>query len=505
MKIDLLLKNANVITLEDSLPNAEWLGISKDKIACVGTGEHPEALVVEDMEGATLLPGFCDSHIHPTATALSFSNVDLSMAGSISEVLEILEKACNEKESGDLVAASNFSESNLKEKRYPTIEELDSISMDKKLMVEHQTLHGCVLNTAAFITSGLDKDFMGVELTDGEPNGNVTDDIAYGIALEKLYAILSDDELKKTAKICSDHAKSLGITTLHALSGNDGSYGDMPRLIEYFKDTEINIVPYWETVDVDAAKELGLPRIGGCLCLDGSRMMRTMALFEPYTDMPTNRGILYYSDEKVYNFVQTANGYGMQCSMHAAGERAIDQYIYILNKVIKENGNKNLRHRIEHFSMPTKKHIEMAVELGLALSMQPFFTTVWDNKNCSDYERLFGIDRTKRMEPISDIIKAGGKICGGSDSPVTPMQPLRGIDACINNQDPERNIGLCDALKIFTINGAWANHEENERGSIKEGKYADIVVLDKDPYQNKDDIAGIKVLATYAGGRRIFG
>jgi predicted amidohydrolase YtcJ len=105
-----------------------------------------------------------------------------------------------------------------------------------------------------------------------------------------------------------------------------------------------------------------------------------MALNEPYADMPSTRGFLYYKDQDVYNFVKEADNRGMQCSMHATGDRAIDQYIYVLDRVIRENGKKNLRHRIEHFSMPADRHIEMAVELELALPMQPIFTKIWDTE-----------------------------------------------------------------------------------------------------------------------------
>jgi predicted amidohydrolase YtcJ len=154
--------------------------------------------------------------------------------------------------------------------------------------------------------------------------------------------------------------------------------------------------------------------------------------------------------------------------------------------------------------MPADRHIEMAVELELALPMQPIFTKIWDTEKNSLYKQRFGKKRAENVEPLAKIVRAGGKICGSSDSPVTEIDPLAGIDACVNNPAESRRISLDEALKIFTINGAWAAHEEKERGSIEVGKAADMVVLDRSPYAAPEEISNLQVEMTFVEGKLLY-
>ncbi len=499
MIVDRLLKNAKVITLNPDNATADWVAIHDGKICAIGKGsECPQAAEEWDLKGAAVLPGFCDTHVHGTLTGDALSAVELGDAENIRDVLDLMEAECAKTGGDSLISGSNLSEERLAERRLPTMAELDRVSGEHKVILYHQTLHGCVLNSRAFAASGLTAGMPGVEMEDGKPNGIISDDVPYVVAVNSLTASMGENMLKKYMKACSDKALSMGITTIHALNGTDYRV-DMPGWILYEDTIPLHIVHYWETLEVEEAKKHGQKQVGGCICLDGSRIQRTMALFEPYSDRPDTRGILYYKDEEVYDFISRAHANDMQCAMHAAGERAIDQYIYLLDKVVREQGRKDLRHRIEHFSMPTQKHIEMAVELELALPMQPIFSALWDEGEDSVYKQRFG-SRAARVEPLAEILRAGGRICGGSDSPVTPMDPLAGLDACVNNPDPSRNVSLTDALKIFTLNGAWAAREEAVRGSIEPGKIADLVVLDKNPYDHQKELRDINVLATVVNG-----
>jgi predicted amidohydrolase YtcJ len=225
-----------------------------------------------------------------------------------------------------------------------------------------------------------------------------------------------------------------------------------------------------------------------------------MALYEPY-NREKDRGVLYYDDETVYQFMSNAHALNMQFAMHAAGDRAIDQYLNAYARVVKEQGRKDLRHRIEHFSLPSQRAIEMAAEHQFALPMQPSFPQLWDDPANSAYGEIFGRDRADRMEPFYDICMAGGRICGGSDSPITPVDPLNGIHACVNETNPRRRLGVTEAIQLFTINGAWAAHEDKIKGTIEEGKLADLVILNKDPYDDPKNIRDISVEMTIVEGR----
>jgi predicted amidohydrolase YtcJ len=148
--------------------------------------------------------------------------------------------------------------------------------------------------------------------------------------------------------------------------------------------------------------------------------------------------------------------------------------------------------------------MDMAVELGLALPMQPAFPYLWDNPEASEYIRLLGPERRNRMEPFQEILKRGGIISGGSDSPVTEINPLLGIHGAVNNPNPVRVVPVEEALRMFTINGAWVGKEEHLKGTIEAGKFADLVVLDRDPYKEPQQIKDFKVVMTLVEGKIVY-
>jgi predicted amidohydrolase YtcJ len=249
---------------------------------------------------------------------------------------------------------------------------------------------------------------------------------------------------------------------------------------------------------LEKIKKYNLPRIGGCLTLDGAGFEYTMALQEPYPARPERRGFLIHTDEEIYQLISQAHREGIQTAFHALGDRAIDQLLYVFRQVIGEQGNKDLRHRVEHFSLPWDVHMDMLAEMKLIASMQPAFTGLWGEPEKGYYDLLFDRGRAARMEVFPEIIRRGGVICGGSDSPVTLVNPLYGIACCINNPDPRRNVSVHDALKIFTINAAYSVHQEKEKGSIEVGKDADLTVIDRNPYEyaDKAELYDMKTLMT---------
>jgi len=218
------------------------------------------------------------------------------------------------------------------------------------------------------------------------------------------------------------------------------------------------------------------------------------------------RGVLYHNDAEVYDVVSKAHAADMQAALHAVGERAIDQLIYTYDRVIKEQGKKDLRHRIEHFTLPTPEQIKMAADLGIIMSMQPGIPYTWDQKEGGSMEFLLGRERADKIDPYPAILEAGGIICAGSDTPVTKMDPLVDIASCVNSPNPIRNISVDDALKMLTTNAAYAGHLEKTKGSIEVGKDADFTIVDRDPYlyAGKKEIYDMELLYTVREGKVIY-
>jgi predicted amidohydrolase YtcJ len=505
MKVDMILKNGNIRTMDQNLTVVRWVAINKGKIVSLGNldGNQPESDCCVNLKGRTVLPGFIDSHTHGTLTGISLLSVDFRAASSLEEVFQMLNEKCQDTLDGEVVTGTNLSAETLKEHRLPTRKELDAISTSHLIQLHHVTMHGCVLNSLAMATAGVYSSMRGVELgEDGTPNGTLSDDTVYYEASSKISESVTASTIRAYITNFTASVLPHGVTTVHSLDAQD-----LPKEPEVWSQLQgehpIHVINYVESMDVEWVRQLGYPRVGGCICLDGSRILRTMALNKPYRGMQ-DRGVLYYDDETVYQFMSKAHALDMQFAMHAAGDRAIDQYINAYARVVKEQGRKDLRHRIEHFSLPSQRAIEMAVEHQFALPMQPAFPQLWDDPEDSVYATIFGRNRAARMESFHDILLAGGRISGGSDSPITPVDPLNGIHACVNAPNSHRKLGITEAIKLFTINGAWAAHEENQKGTIEVGKLADLVVLGKDPYQEQKQINNIPVEMTIVEGKIAF-
>lgn len=505
MKTDLLIKNSNIITMDANLSNARWIAVKNGIIQAIGSdsGDMPDALSVIDLDGKTLLPGFIDSHMHGSLTGELLSSVNVAGIENADDILQMIKDHYSKNPDLKMITANSFSVAGLNGKPSPMRWQLDEISKDKPVIIYDRSLHGCIMNTRAMELAGLTSGMPGVQEIAGKVTGSILDDVSYYSGTQNIMKGLDEDTVRRYMMTVNNEAVKNGITSVHSLDGGDYVV-DAEIWIRNNGLTDVHVVNYWETTDFNKVLPYGLPRIGGCICLDGSRTLWTMALMEPYADRAETRGMLYYKDDYVYSFIKTANKHNMQCSMHATGDRAIDQYIYLLKRAIMEDGQKNLRHRIEHFSMPTDKHIEIAAELGLALPMQPAFTKVWDEGDTTLYKSRFGKERAANVENYAKLLKAGCHISGGSDSPVTMMDAIYGIDACVNNPDNRKNISMVDALRIFTINGAWAAHEENERGSLEVGKYADMVVLSGDPRDDPQHVMDIKVNMTFTEGKLVY-
>ena len=378
-----------------------------------------------------------------------------------------------------------------------TKEDLDKISNGKKIMIINVDMHGSTLNTEALNSLDFPKNIEGVNYE----TGILSSDTAHFIALMGMLEQIDNEKLEEMMDNFVNQALSLGITTVHALEGQTTKSNKDIRIWQRKLDSlPIHMILYPQIWDYEAAKEFNLPRHGGCLTLDGADVQWTMALYEPYNNKPETRGLLYHSDEEVYSLVSKAHTDGKQCSFHAMGDRAIDQILSIYEQVIKEQGDKKLRHRIEHFTLPTDEQIKKAAELGIVVSAQPEYTYLFDVPGGHLLE-YFGKERTERMECYKTWIDSGLVFAGGSDAPVNGLNPLSGIHSLVNSTKPGRSMSVTEALKCYTLNCAYAAFEENERGSTEVGKYADFTVLDRDPYLEPEDIVNFKVEMTIVNGK----
>ncbi|MCQ4635188.1 amidohydrolase [Anaerovorax odorimutans] len=508
MKYDLIIKNANIISMDQDLNRYDWLAVSDQTIARLGQGQpQDEAVRTIDAAGATVLPGLTDCHVHVLNAGINLNGVDLQNCADISEVLSELKERCRAEDGNGWIYGVNYVPQNIKENRYPTRWELDEICEGHKVVIFAATLHGCAVNSQGVEVAQVPEDYPGVEKTEGIASGVYSSDESSFLATANILGSLSDDELWKFIKDCAEYAASQGATTIHGLFGQFVKDDrDLDLILDRGSQLAIDIVPFYQTWDVRKALDRDLPRVGGCLTLDGALFEYTMANFEPFVTAPELRGVLYHNDDEVYKVVSEAHRAGIQCSMHAVGERAIDQLIYTYYRVIREQGQKDLRHRIEHFCLPTKGQIQMAADLDLIISMQPGFTYLWDKKEGGEFEMILGRERADRWDPFNRIIEKGITVIGGSDCPVTPIDPLTDIATCVNGDNPIRNISVTEALKMYTSNAAYSVRQEDKKGTVEIGKQADLVIIDRDPYEyaSAKEIYDMEALCTIKNGKVIY-
>jgi predicted amidohydrolase YtcJ len=509
--MDTLLINGNIITLSPAAPFAEAIAIQDGKIVEVGTtaelkSKYKSATQQIDLQGKTVLPGFIDTHTHLTDTGIDTLGVDLSEAHSISEIQDKLAAFAKHLPPGEWVIGSGYDDSVLKEKRFPTRYDLDKKVGDYPVSISRRDGHSLVVNSAGLKLLQLPPETDGYEKDKqtGEPTG-IMRRAAVGPTNEIVLGQLSDEMRLKGLHNAVQFAIAKGITTIHALEGG-GTLAEKNLAVLFANQDKlpVRIIIYHQTCNVAMAKKEGLPRIGGCLLIDGSIGSHTAAVTEPFNDKPESTGVLYFTDQELYGFIEAAHCAGLQISMHAIGDRALDQILNAYQKVLTKYPKKDHRHRIEHYELPRPEQISQTAELGILLGMQPTFDYLWGGAN-QLYETRLGLKRSLASNPFRAILDAGIKIAGGSDSYVTPMDPMLGIHSAVNHFSPIQRVTVDESIQMYTTTAAYAAFEENQKGTIEPGKLADLVVLDKNPYKvPTTELKDVPVAMTICRGQIVY-
>lgn len=423
--------------------------------------------------------GFIDSHVHLTATGLDMLALD---AQEFSAIPDLLAAIAQLDDRNGLVRVWGYEPDKFRERRYPTLEELDRACPRNLLWINHIESHGTLVNTPSLQALGLPSSQA---LLVGENNQR---------ARNFFLGSISAQEREEAILAAAGLAVSRGVTTLHAMEGGRLFHNlDVEAVLAMQDRLPVDAVIYPQVIQVDWPVELGLRQIGGCLPLDGSSGVYTAALTQPYYRRE-DRGAIYYSREEIRDYVLNAHQHDLQVAMHACGDAAIDIF---LDAVEYAQGRfPYIPHRIEHFEIPRADQVERCVRLGVILSMQPAFDWHWGGPD-GDYARTLGPTGWQNTNPVGWAVRAGLVVAGGSDSGVTPLDPLLGIRAAVSHHNPEQRVSLDQALAMFTENGALAARLE-DRGRLEPGLRADIAVLDKDIYSLPE--GNTQVMATIVRG-----
>jgi hypothetical protein len=528
----LALINGNVLTMDNEKPRADAVLVIGDRVAEAGSNKGVEKLVtpdteVIDLEGRTLIPGFIDCHAHPMGFGQSLLNVDCRTPPitTIDEMVEALGRAAAGKSKGEWVMGRGYDDFKLREKRHPTRWDLDEAASDKPVMVTRLCGHISVVNSMSLEMAGITKntpDPEGGKIDrdeSGEPTG-----VLRGNARAPISSLIPKpgvEQLRRGINLAAKEFLARGVTSVSDAGVDDPdvvqAYGlamredGMPLRVNLMMSGRV----LGELVRLGLSTGFGDERlrIGAVkLVFDGSTSGRTAAMTQPYVDTPGNTGILYMAQEELNRLVLAAHQAGFQVGVHAIGDRAINGVLDAYEAALERHPKQYHRHRIEHCGVNTPEIVERIKDLGVIPVSQPIFLY----GEGESYRAGLGEERVGWAYPAKSWMDAGITVAFSSDCPATSgpelISPLLGIYVAVNRKTdaerdigPQQRIGIDEALKAYTLNGAYATFEEGLKGSIQPGKLADLVILSSDPAEvEPEKIKDITVETTILGGKIVY-
>jgi predicted amidohydrolase YtcJ len=497
-----LYRASRVHTLSP-LGGGEWVLVDGRHVERVGAGDPPKADRLVELPGTTILPGFIDAHVHLTGTGLSLQGLDLSAV----QTREAALAAAREHLAAHpgRVLGVGFDESRWPDPAFPSLAELDELSSDPLILVRTDG-YLSLANSAALEASGVAATEGMERDAQGRPTGLLRG-AANADAQRWYFESLSDSEVQDYQLRAATLAVSRGVTSLHEMAIPDKrGRRDVEVLVGHRSDLPVDLAIYVADRDIPYVMDLGLHSIGGDLFLDGSIGARTAAVTASYDDTDGG-GSLAYSDDELAEFLHNAHLAGLQVGLHVIGDAAIEQAVRVWERVYRaldSRGRRHFRarrHRLEHFEMASTDHVERAAALGLAVSVQPAFDSTWGGDG-GMYEQRLGTERARRMNPFRTLIERGMEVGGGSDTPVTPLDPMLGVWALENHHHAGQRLSREQALRIFTIGSARLGHQL-KKGRLEPGAAADFAAYEADPLDVPDP-RDLRPVLTVSRGRDVY-
>jgi predicted amidohydrolase YtcJ len=483
----------------------DWLVMEDGTVAVAGTGDNPGgADRVVDMDGATLLPAFCDAHVHLPATGLYASGLDFR---GVKSARSILDAFSSQAAAGALLFGGNF-EDPLDQAL--TRNEIDSAVGERPALLARADMHSCIVSSA--LLDGLDiAGLDGVDVdTTGRPTGYLREQAA-AEAWKWFDANLPRHMQRDAVMAAVRLAYGRGIARVNEMYVVEWrGWSALEILLDVVSRVRLEVDPFVATSDVARVVEMGLPRIGGDWFLDGSFGSHTAWLSEPYDPPPPAgsppTGIAYRSDEEVIDFFAEAQAAGLQTGVHAIGDAAIEQALRGWEAVADRVGLekvRSLRHRIEHFECSSDDHIRRAARLDLGISLQPAFDRYWGGPE-GLYARRMGWRRARWMNRAATMLAAGLTVGAGSDSTVTPLDPFLQMASLREHHVPEERLDPKIALRVHT-QGSLALSGPPGGGTLAPGAPANLTLVDRDPVTSSvDEVLDTTVLGTWVGGVQVW-
>ncbi|MGI9613808.1 MAG: amidohydrolase [Acidimicrobiales bacterium] len=537
LALDLVLDNANVLTIDPARPRAGSIAVAAGRI--VGVGDvgvfAGTGTPLIDLEGRTVVPGFNDAHNHMQHYGSGLNEVALQpdRVRSTEEVVAAVAERVAATPPGVWVVGTGYDDNKLAERRHPTRYELDAVSPDNPVILNHTSGHFCVVNTTAMRLARIGEVEVpegGVVAVgdDGQPNG-LLEEQAQSLVRALLHPRAVADMVENLGA-ASDAYLAEGITSCQE-AGVGGILGiDEPLEVRAYQQARrdrrlrvrVTLMPSVETLhggghhaddEEPFALDLGLHSGFGDEWLkfgpvkifaDGSLIGRTAAMFDDFDGEPGNNGYFQMDEAKLHSLIVKAHRSGWQVATHAIGDRAVSSVLDAYADAQNGMSRPDARHRIEHCGMCRGDDVERIVDLGvIPVPQGRFISEIGDGML-----RAIG-DRHPDCYRVRSFLDRGVPVPGSSDRPVVKGSPLLGIHDMVNQRtgdgmpfNPQEAVTAEEALRCYTLHSAHAAFDEHQKGSITAGKLADLTVLDRDLTAiDPEDIAETVVEATMVDGR----
>jgi len=532
---DLIVTNARIWTGDDALPKAQAVAVLGDRIVAVGSNAEVGVLrgadtKVIDAGGKLLIPGFNDSHVHFVDASRDLDQVQLNDATSTDEFVRRIREQSKKTPKGSWMLGGGWDETKWTPPNPPTKEMIDSFTADIPVFLDRYDGHGALANSVALQMAGITAQTPdppgGVIVRDaqGNPTGVLRD--AAKILVLKVIPPLTHDERIAAIRRGMEYAASLGVTSVQEMNDEaTDSFADISAYDELLQGGELTVRVYVAAAISDWKKEadVGVRHAFGSSFVrmgalkgfaDGSLGSRTAYFFDPYSDDPTNFGILgkqMHPLSQMQEWITGADAARLQVCIHAIGDRAISTVLDMYTEALRAHHGAERRFRIEHAQHMAAKDFDRFAQLDVIASVQPY-QAIDDGRWA---EARIGHDRASRTYAFRTFLNHGVHLAFGTDWDVAPLNPLLTVYGAVtratldgknpNGWFPEQKLTVDESLRAYTMGSAYAEFQEKEKGSITPGKLADMVILSDDIFSiDPAKIRDVKVLKTFVGGKLVW-
>jgi predicted amidohydrolase YtcJ len=530
---DLVVFNAKVYTMDTTAPRAEAFAVKAGRLVAVGSSADIRRLAGKgtqtlDAKQMTIVPGFTDTHNHAGGTTLLYEvlvgNPFEVEFVTIASIIEKLRAKARETPAGTWVEGYFHDDTKLKDKRPLNVRDLDQVSTEHPVVVQHRGGHTSFYNSKALAMAGITKETPNPpggtfdRDANGELNGRVTDRARAAVSRAGKRPAFTPEQTAQRDRDGIAHISKqfvrYGLTSVH----HEG--GDLTAIQEVRARGDLHHRVSYEA----SGRVLDSMIAGGIMSgfgdewikfgatsehtVDGSFSERTMALSVPYPGVqPAYKGNVTETQEDLNAWVERVHRAGIQVNCHANGDVAIDMYLTAFERAQKLAPRPDARPKITHCTLINDDLVRRIKAVGAVPAM--FTTYAYYN---TDKFPFYGEDLMKRSMAYRTLLDAGVTAAAGSDFSPGPFAPLMGIQGMVTRKGWDgttwgvnQRITVDEALKVNTINGAYASHEESLKGSIAPGKLADFVMLADDPHTvDKEKIKDIQIVRTVVGGATVY-